>query len=107
MFTPINPDSKLHVHFSKTEIRVCPDTSLGVVISDACLALVGLQILMLGRSLPLHCSSREKPNINEGAEPGSIEFHQYHATQTPLWSINTCVILLFRRQWKTASLFKC
>jgi len=98
VFTRINPDSELHVCLSKTEIRVCPDTSLGVAISDICLAFVGLKILMLGRSLPLHCSAREKPNISEGAEPSSIEFHQYHATQTPLWSINTCVILLFRRQ---------
>jgi hypothetical protein len=98
MFTCMNPDSELHVYLSKTEIRVCPDTSLGVAISEACLALVRLQILMLGRSLPLHCSAGEKPNISEGAEPSSIEFHQYHATQSPLWSINTCVILLFHRQ---------
>jgi hypothetical protein len=98
MFTRINPDSELHVYLSKTEIRVCSDTSLGIALSDACLALVGLEILMLGRSLPLHCSAREKHNISEGAEPSSIEFHQYHATQTPLWSISTCVILLFRRQ---------
>lgn len=98
MFSRINTDSELHVYWPKTEIRMCPDTYSGVAISDACLALVVLQILMLGRSLPLHCSTREKPNISEGAEPSSIEFHQYHANQTPLWSINTCVILLFRRQ---------
>jgi len=48
LFTRINPDSELHASLSKTEIRECPDKSLSVAISDACLALVGFTNFDIG-----------------------------------------------------------